>query len=495
MSANQQRWMGGIILLGGSALLASFLFQGTGHKESNPQAPTVNHTLNLDGNRPVNPGNAPVTATAPTFTDLGKPAASATNPSISSPSSDATGQPVQLTPLGVDVETEQKLLAAQHQMREKKVAEQEARTAEFLARQQQAEADSARKVANEQAERSAARKAKLDDAQSTDPAAPDVVSDAGTTASADDATSEAAKKAEQRRIAARDQAEQMKLRALQAAQKHDHAAQVLAAASAKTAKAKAERIAAEQKQAADEHEQRLLEAKQHAEKIAKEKQAKLDAEKEKKAIEAKLHKEKLSLEKQAKLDEAQAKKDADKAARIKLQQAEKAERARLRGLPVDTEQQDAELAALQAKMDKNKKEAAELKAKLEKLHNGSTDPSAKTTAKVEATKTDTSKADKPETQKAKDDRARALLDGAPAPTLVMVQVAMAESQAKADSVVAQLRAKGYKVRTSTTNKGVRVLVGPEKDTAAATATKHKIEQDDSLNLKGAWVSNWQPPTS
>jgi cell division septation protein DedD len=72
---------------------------------------------------------------------------------------------------------------------------------------------------------------------------------------------------------------------------------------------------------------------------------------------------------------------------------------------------------------------------------------------------------------------------------------MAETQAKADSVVAQLRAKGYKVRTSSTNKGVRVLVGPEKDSAAATATKHKIEQDDSLNLKGAWVSNWQPPTS
>jgi cell division septation protein DedD len=114
-----------------------------------------------------------------------------------------------------------------------------------------------------------------------------------------------------------------------------------------------------------------------------------------------------------------------------------------------------------------------------------------------------------DTQKAKDAaRARALLDGTPpapaattsatttAPkTLVMVQVAMAESQAKADSMVAQLRAKGYKVRTSTTNKGVRVLVGPEKDTAAASVTKNKIEQDSSLNVKGAWVSNWQPPTS
>jgi hypothetical protein len=35
----------------------------------------------------------------------------------------------------------------------------------------------------------------------------------------------------------------------------------------------------------------------------------------------------------------------------------------------------------------------------------------------------------------------------------------------------------------------------QADTAAASVTKNKIEQDSSLNVKGAWVSNWQPPTS
>jgi len=136
MSANQQRWMGGIILLGGSALLASFLFQGNGQKSTVPHVPPVDKTLNLE----------------PTHR-LAPPTNGVSNQPIDN-------QPVQLTPLAVDVDTERKLLAAQHDMREKKVAEQEARTAEFLARQQQAEANSANRVAAEQSARLAARKAK-----------------------------------------------------------------------------------------------------------------------------------------------------------------------------------------------------------------------------------------------------------------------------------------------------------------------------------------------
>jgi len=54
--------------------------------------------------------------------------------------------------LTVDVETEKRLLEAQRHAREKSVAEQEARAAEFLAMQQQAEADAARKAAEEYAE-------------------------------------------------------------------------------------------------------------------------------------------------------------------------------------------------------------------------------------------------------------------------------------------------------------------------------------------------------
>ncbi len=48
-------------------------------------------------------------------------------------------------------ETEQRLLEEQRRAREKAVAEQEARAAEFLAMQQQAEADAARKAAEEYA--------------------------------------------------------------------------------------------------------------------------------------------------------------------------------------------------------------------------------------------------------------------------------------------------------------------------------------------------------
>lgn len=58
---------------------------------------------------------------------------------------------IQLQPLTVDVETEKRLLEEQKRSREKAVAEQEARAAEFLATQQQVEADAARKAAEEYA--------------------------------------------------------------------------------------------------------------------------------------------------------------------------------------------------------------------------------------------------------------------------------------------------------------------------------------------------------
>lgn len=471
MSANQQRWMGGIILLGGSALLASFLFQGNGQKGApTQQVAPVDKTLNLD---PIHRLKAP-----------DRPVDGADNSAISnqSVSGNTTGdQPVQLTPLAVDVDTERKLLAAQHEMREKNVAEQEARTAEFLARQQQAEANSARRVAAEQAARLEARRAK--DAalsSSTDPAMPDANIAAG-----DDPVQTAALK---RRQADQDQAEQSKLRVQKLDAVNESAKDTLAQAVARTAKAKAEREAAQKAQIQADNERHLQAAKERQEKLAKEKQAKHDAEVAQRELEAKQKKEKLAQEKQAKLDAAAAKLSEEKAAKLKILQAEKAERAKLRG---DTSAaSDDKKAALQAEVEKNKKEAAILQAKLDKLNAASKGKSATQ-----------------DTQKAKDTaRARALLnddDDKPTPaaapvaahTLVMVQVAMAESQAKADAMVAQLRAKGYKVRTSSTNKGVRVLVGPEKDAAAASAIKHKIEQDGSLNVKGAWVSNWQPPTS
>ncbi|WP_171498766.1 SPOR domain-containing protein, partial [Acinetobacter soli] len=74
----------------------------------------------------------------------------------------------------------------------------------------------------------------------------------------------------------------------------------------------------------------------------------------------------------------------------------------------------------------------------------------------------------------------------------MVQVALAANQANADAVVSKLRAKGYKVTTSPTSKGIRIMVGPSKDRDAADAARKKIVTDQSLNMKSAWVIDWVP---
>jgi colicin import membrane protein len=489
MSANQQRWMGGIILLGGSALLASFLFQSNEQKSApTQQLAPVGKTLNLNPIHRLGAPTRPADGTSEGTTD-GVDSGGADNGVVSNRSgadeASGTEQPVQLTPLAVDVDTERKLLAAQHQMREKNVAEQEARTAEFLARQQQAEANSARRVAAEQAARLEARQARNDARNTTDPAMPDA------NIAADDPAQAAALSRHQ---ADQEKAERSQLRVQKYEAINDRAKDTLAQAVERTAKAKENRESAQKAQIQADKDRHIQAMKDRQEKLAQEKQEKHDAEEAKHELEVKQQKDKLQQEKeqlhqekQAKLDAAAAKLSDEKAAKLKILQAEKAERAKLRD--DTTAAGDAKKAAIQAEVEKNKKEAAILQAKLDKLN--AANHSKSSTAQ--------------DAQKAKDTaRARALLnDDEPAPvtpsvaptTLVMVQIAMAESQAKADAMVAQLRAKGYKVRTSTTNKGVRVLVGPEKDAAAASAIKHKIEQDGSLKIKGAWVSNWQPPTS
>ena len=76
----------------------------------------------------------------------------------------------------------------------------------------------------------------------------------------------------------------------------------------------------------------------------------------------------------------------------------------------------------------------------------------------------------------------------------MVQVAMAADQARADAVVAKLKASGYSARTSQTSRGVRILVGPASDRDSALALRNKVNQDPSLGMNSAWVIHWQPPT-
>ena len=129
---NNQRWMGGIVLLGGGVLLAALLFKGNEEiKQDQPQSTQVHPTTQ---NQP--------------------------KPKPLTPSQD--GEMVQLQDLAVDVETEKRLLEEQRRSREKAVAEQEARAAEFLKMQQQAEAAAARKAAEEYAAINARRNPEQD---------------------------------------------------------------------------------------------------------------------------------------------------------------------------------------------------------------------------------------------------------------------------------------------------------------------------------------------
>lgn len=332
---NKQRWMGGVVLLGGGVLLAALLLKGNEE---------IKHV-----------GAEPQTSTSPKLHAKPKPSAQ-------------EGQMVQLQPLAVDVETEKRLLEEQRRSREKAVAEQEARAAEFLAMQQQAEADAARKAAAEYAAINARRAAAQ---ESSDNIPPEVAGSDGKTKGQQTDTKK----------------------------------------SVDTAKAEAEKKAAE--------------AKKQAEADKKAAETKRQVEADKKAVEAK---------KQA---------EADKKAAEAKHKAEA------------------------------EKKAAEAK------HQAEADKKAEAKKHAEAEK-----------KKAEAEKARELLENGDKKW--MVQVALAANQANADAVVSKLRAKGYKVTTSPTSKGIRIMVGPAKDRDTADAARKKITSDSSLNMKSAWVIDWVP---
>lgn len=72
-----------------------------------------------------------------------------------------------------------------------------------------------------------------------------------------------------------------------------------------------------------------------------------------------------------------------------------------------------------------------------------------------------------------------------------VQVSLADNQAKADELAKKYRAAGYKVTTSQTSRGVRVLVGSEKNQQSAEALRDKIRKDSRVDGSGAWVKRTQ----
>lgn len=117
---SKQRWMGGIVLLGGGVLLTALLFKGANEIKTN-QASSAKPQAEVK-KQPFQPGEMQA-----------------------------------LQPVTIDVETEKRLLEEQRHAREKTLAEQEARTQQYLVQQQQAEAAAARKAAEEYAEINARR--------------------------------------------------------------------------------------------------------------------------------------------------------------------------------------------------------------------------------------------------------------------------------------------------------------------------------------------------
>ena len=373
MSMNsKQRWMGGVVLLGGGVLLAALLMKGTQELQHKQAAPLTQ------------------TATA------------------QQKNTQKSGDMQALQPLTVDVETEKRLLEEQKRARERAVAEQEAKTQQYLQQQQQAEADAARKAAEEYAEINKRRTGQ----DSSDNIPPEVKPDGKIVDQQHQVDSDVKKKH------ADDEAAKHKV--------------------AVDAKKKAD---AEAKRQAD------LEAKKQAEREARKK---AEADEQKKADE-----------------EAHRRAVAKKKAELEAQKKADAEEKR---------QADAE--------EKRKAEAAEAKHKkaLEAKHKAALDAKKKADDDQD---TEIKKKDK----KADADKARDLLEGK---KKWMVQVSLAANQANADATVSKLRAKGYKVVTSPTSKGIRVMVGPAKDRETADTARRKIQADSSLGMKSAWIIDWVP---
>lgn len=71
-----------------------------------------------------------------------------------------------------------------------------------------------------------------------------------------------------------------------------------------------------------------------------------------------------------------------------------------------------------------------------------------------------------------------------------VQVALATDEKKANEITQKLQAAGYKVKTTQTSKGVRIVVGPEKGKVAALALKDKLNNDSRVDVNSGWVLYW-----
>ena len=258
------------------------------------------------------------------------------------------------------------------------------------------------------------------------------------------------------------------------------------------AEADAARKAAEEYAALNAHR---LEAQQNSDNIPPElieddavKQKRLAADKviaEKKLQQQKVQQQQTDANK--KLAENQRQIDAEKK-QAELKTAEnKAAAQKL------AEQKAAESKLAEQKIAERKlaeKKLAEQKAKEETAAKLKADQKQEAEKKLAEQKKLQAKREADAEKKAEAKKARDLLENGDKQW--MVQVALAANEANADAVAAQLRAKGYKVTKSPTSKGVRIMVGPSKNRETADAARKKINGDESLNMKSAWVIEWVP---
>lgn len=356
-------------------------------------------------------------------------------------------------PLTTDVATEERILAQKQKEREARVAQQERRTKEFLAEQEQAEAAALAKARaeNEQYMNNNAVEPVGDDTSPevaasviakptvqarTEAAAtattttttatptPTTVKPAVTTTKNDDA----AKKAAEQKAAADKQAQQRAAEQAKAKQNEQVKAQQAAADKKKADELKAEQKRAEQKQA----EQQKAEAA--------------------KAV--------------PKTPGSYEVKRGDGLIRL----------AREYNVPV---------AALAQANNMNTSDSLRVGQEL-KIPSQSQISRLEREAAEEQRRAEAAKTAQQRLVQARQEAARGEAKGS-----FGVQVALADNQAKADEVAKKLRSAGYKVSTSPTSRGVRVIVGPETGKPAALALKDKINGDSRTGIKNAWVLYWR----
>lgn len=161
---------------------------------------------------------------------------------------------------------------------------------------------------------------------------------------------------------------------------------------------------------------------------------------------------------------AKAKADAD--ARAKAEAAAKA-------------RAEADAKAAQARMSADA--LAKAKAKADAAAKAKAKAEAEARAKAEAAAKAKAAASKPAVAEADPAAAQAWV----------VQVASLSSKAKADELVATLRAKGYRAGIGGQEGAWRVSIGPELDRAVAESVKSRVAADPALKLSG-WIQAYRP---